>query len=621
MSKNPSTSVLSLVRAVWRLFDRSMRIKVIGLVALMLAIGVIEGVGIGLIIPLFQLIESPTAIDKATWLAQLHHWAGRPDHKTFVMILFGGFFALIVVKNVIVLLSVYVQTRFVWRSSATVAAELFHGYLLMPYEFFLKRDSTHLMRNITNSVAQIFQGAVTPAIGVVTETIVALSVAIVLFAVAPMPALTVSLMLALPTAALLFAVKRTLWAWGLVGHDLVHRNLRALNESFGAVKEIKVLGREVPIAKNYGKIPFALAAVNEKYTVVQGLPRLVLEVLVVGAMVIVGAMVLDGSDSPGTLLGVLGVFAAAAFRLMPSANRIANYINVMNLANAAVSEIVDDLAAIRAARADQPGDAPPVHLTRQLSLDHVSFAYESAPVPVLRDVTIDIPSGQSVAFVGPSGAGKTTLVNLLLGLLQPTEGRITVDGKVIDTNARAWRDCVGFVPQDTFLLDDTVRRNIALGVPDAEIDDDAVWSALASAQLTEFVESAPNKLDAMVGERGTRISGGQKQRISIARALYTNPDILIMDEATSSLDAETEALISAAIDALRGDKTLIIVAHRLSTVKNCDRIFWMKEGRISDSGSFVELTRRNADFRSLVEHHDLTDALGLMDRNGERSAV
>ena len=598
-----------------------MRTKVAGLVALMLAIGIIEGIGIGLIIPLFQLIESPTMIDKTAWLARAHQWVGSPDHKTFVLILFGGFFALIVVKNIVVLLTVYVQTRFVWRSSATVAAELFHGYLLMPYEFFLKRNSTHLMRNIANSVSQIFQGAVTPAIGVITETIVALSVAIVLFAVAPVPALTVSLMLVLPTAALLFAVKRTLRSCGLAGHDLVHRNLRALNESFGAIKEIKVLGREVPIAENYGKIPFALAAVNEKYTVVQGLPRLVLEVLVVGAMVVVASIVLKGSDSPGTLLGVLGVFAAAAFRLMPSANRIANYINVMNLANAAVWEIVDDLAAIRTARATRPTAAVPVRLTRQLSLDGVSFAYESSPLPVLRDVTIDIPAGHSVAFVGPSGAGKTTLVNLLLGLLKPTAGRIAVDGEVIDTNAPGWRNCVGFVPQDPFLLDDTVRRNIALGVPDAEIDDDAVWSALASAQLTEFVENSPSKLDTIVGERGMRISGGQKQRISIARALYTNPSILIMDEATSSLDAETEALISSAIDKLRGDKTLIIVAHRLSTVKNCDRIFWMKDGRISDSGSFLELTRRNADFRNLVEHHDLTDALGQVDRTGERSAV
>jgi ABC-type multidrug transport system fused ATPase/permease subunit len=292
------------------------------------------------------------------------------------------------------------------------------------------------------------------------------------------------------------------------------------------------------------------------------------------------------------ILPVLGLFGAAAFRLLPAVNRMINNFQLVNVSRPQVAEIFSDLTMSVPIRDTSIQRSS---FKRDVSIDDVSFSYAASSAEALIDVSISVARGEAVGLVGPSGSGKSTLVDILLGLLKPTSGRVLVDGDDIHDNLRGWQDQIGYVPQSIFLTDDTLRRNVAFGLPKEQIDDDAVKSAIRSAQLEEFVASLPEGLNTIVGERGVRLSGGQRQRIGIARALYNNPDVLVLDEATSSLDTETEHGVMQAVQALQGEKTVIIVAHRLSTVEYCDRLYRLENARIVDEGTFSEVTSRTKD--------------------------
>jgi ABC-type multidrug transport system fused ATPase/permease subunit len=302
-------------------------------------------------------------------------------------------------------------------------------------------------------------------------------------------------------------------------------------------------------------------------------------------------MVVLGSEL-SEILPVLGLFGASAFRLLPAVNRMINNFQLINVSRPQVADIFSDLKT-----SFKIVDRSVEHsnFKRVISISQVSFSYETASAQALNEVSIDIARGEAVGLVGPSGSGKSTLVDILLGLLEPTSGRVLVDGDDIHDNLRGWQDQIGYVPQSIFLTDDTLRRNVAFGLPKDQIDHDAVKSAIRSAQLEDFIASLPDGLDTIVGERGVRLSGGQRQRIGIARALYNNPDVLVLDEATSSLDTETEHGVMQAVQALQGEKTVIIVAHRLSTVEYCDRLYRLENARIVDEGTFSEVTSRTKD--------------------------
>jgi ATP-binding cassette subfamily C protein len=305
--------------------------------------------------------------------------------------------------------------------------------------------------------------------------------------------------------------------------------------------------------------------------------------------------------SGAAALPLLGLYAYAGFRVIPSANRIMMYVSELRYSRAWIHSLRDDLAALPApAPAAEPGE--PIRFTRAVALERVSYTYadENEADRVLVDVDLTIARGESVGIVGPSGAGKSTLVDLLLGLLTPTAGRITVDGRDIAGALRSWQRHIGYVAQEPFVLDDTIRRNVAFGVTDVEIDDRRVTAALTLAQLGDFVAGLPGGLDTLLGERGARLSGGQRQRVAIARALYHEPEVLVFDEATSALDTPTERELIAALEALRGVKTLVVIAHRLTTVRRCDRVAVLRDGRLAAVGSYDELLARDAGFRAMA---------------------
>jgi ATP-binding cassette subfamily C protein len=363
--------------------------------------------------------------------------------------------------------------------------------------------------------------------------------------------------------------------------------LQSLQQALSSVKEIKVLGRENYFVNEFRKHRVAHAGVQSQSETLAQTPKQVLEAIVAGGLVLCIVIVLLRGRVSGELVSVLALFAMAAFRIMPGINRIVNSYNTMRHASAYVAEASRDMADPRFRSPPEVGLNMPLAFRNDIELRDISFRYADAADPVLKNLSIRIGRGESVGIVGVSGAGKSTLIDVILGLLIPQQGQVLVDGYDIAANPGPWRRLVGYVPQAIALIDDTLRRNVAFGIDDERIDDTLVWHALKLARLEDFSRSLPRGLETTLGERGVRLSGGQRQRAGIARALYGEPEVLVFDEATSSLDNESEHEITNAIDALHGRKTLLIIAHRLSTVKGCDRLVLMHQGRVADSGSFA----------------------------------
>jgi len=336
-------------------------------------------------------------------------------------------------------------------------------------------------------------------------------------------------------------------------------------------------------------------------------PRQMIETITVTSLAGISLIVLASGQDLQSMLPVLGLFAVAAIRLMPSMNRIATGLAQLRFHYAAVEVLYEELQDLPGSepaptfRGPKRSAAPRLSFERTLVLDRLTYRYPSMPRPAVDDVSLEISKGQWVAFIGPTGAGKTTLVDLMLGLFAPASGRILVDGRDIGDDLVAWQRNVGYVPQDVYLLDDTVRRNVAFCLPEGEIDDERVWSALRAAEVETFVRSLPGGLDAMVGQRGDRLSGGERQRLGLARALYEDPQMLVIDEGTANLDNETEAAIARTLSGLRGRKTILVIAHRLSLIRNCDHVYLLRRGKVQYSGEYSDLLRTDVGFRQFVE--------------------
>jgi ABC-type multidrug transport system fused ATPase/permease subunit len=383
-----------------------------------------------------------------------------------------------------------------------------------------------------------------------------------------------------------YRLSRThLLRWGRARQHHEGLRIQHLQQGLGGAKDVKLLGREEDFFAQYRIHNEGTATVQQHLSTLQQLPRLWLELLgAVGLASLVLVMIAQGKPL-AALLPTLGLFGVAAFRLMPSVGRMMASLQVMRYNLPVVDTLHRELGIIDTS-APFRHDSQPLRFNGALVLDRVGFNYPNTDTAAISGVSLSIARGTSVGFVGGSGAGKSTLVDVILGLLTPATGRVAVDGIDIQTNLRGWQDQIGYVPQSIYLTDDTLRRNVAFGLPDDQVDASAVSRALKAAQLDEFVSDLPAGLETVVGERGVRLSGGQRQRIGIARALYHDPPVLVLDEATSSLDTANEQGVMAAVNALHGDKTLIIVAHRLSTVARCDRLFRLEHGRLVEEGSF-----------------------------------
>lgn len=574
---------LITARKIWGLLNRGERRSFGILVALMIAGMGFEMLGVGLIVPVITLFMQPDLLASYPALAPLLAALGNPGPNELVAGVMIALIAVYVVKALFYLLLVWQGMRFVYGLRASLSQRLFRVYLFQPYTFHLQRNSAQLMRNALSEVGTFTANVIHPVTSLLTNGLLTAGLFGLLLVIEPAGTLLVAGVLGGATWLFLRATRSRLARWGKARQHHDGLRIKHLQQGLGGAKDVKLLGREADFLAQYEEHNTQSAHVHQYQSTLQQLPRMWLEVLAVGGLAALVLIQIAQGRALNEILPTLGLFAAAGFRLMPSATRVIAGIQSLRFGLPVVDTLHEEFCiAVPDRSAPKDGELPFGHTC---TLEHVTYSYPGGFAPAIEDVSLAIRRGEAVGFIGPSGAGKSTLVDIVLGLLAPDRGQVCVDGIDIQAHLRAWQDQVGYVPQAIFLTDDTLRRNIAFGLPEPEVDDAAVARAVKAAQLEDFVQSLPAGWDTIVGERGIRLSGGQKQRIGIARALYHDPAVLVLDEATSSLDTGTERELMDAINALRGAKTILIVAHRASTVARCDRLYRLRAGRVVEEGS------------------------------------
>ncbi len=573
---------IKMMRGLWRLLMPAEKKSAILLFFLMLVGMGLETLSIGLVVPLMVMLAKPEAAagQQATqWLMAL---AGDISHDSLVMITMLGFLGVYVFKTAFLALMAWWQVSYTFSIRANLSQRLFAHYLSLPYPFHLRRNSAELLRNVTLQADSVGE-TLYFGIQLIAEIMVLLGVGVLLLLVEPVGAMSVVILFGLAGWGFLLLTRRRIAAWGSALQLHQSQRLRHLNQGLGSLKEIKLLGRENRFVALFAEHTKKALRAGQRQLTLQQFPRLWLELLAVAGLVGLVLTMQGRGRSLDSLLPTLGLFAAAAFRLMPSVTRIINAIQTLRFGYSAIANLNHELDEPRQAQTTTNASEPSGQMFNdRIEIANLTYRYPGATQAALESISLQINRGEFIGLVGASGAGKSTLVDVLLGLLPVAPDMLIVDGKPVADNLRHWQKQIGYVPQTIYLTDDSLRRNIALGVEDESIDDEAVWSALRAAQLESFVRSTPEGLDLIVGERGTRLSGGQRQRIGIARALYHSPALLVLDEATSALDNDTEAEVMSAITGLKGIKTIIIIAHRLTTIAHCDRVYRFEKGHLVD---------------------------------------
>lgn len=545
------------------------------LVAAMMVGAALEAVGIGAILPLISLMGQPDFLARHTEIADYAARVGITTHTELIVGISLLLILLYIMKNLYLAWQLRLQINFSITNQIQFSKELMASYLAKPYLFHLNHNTATLLRNVHSGGVVVFSNILVPAFQLLTEIITALIIWLMLVFVDPFTAIIVAGVMGGMIYALLRSFRRKIDEIAQIQNTYVGAYIQSVNQGLGAIKETKVMRKEQAFlqifAQNYEKSGLA----SQQFLFLNQLPRIIIETLIVCALLLLIVEKVALGNTPMEIVPLLGVLALAAFRLMPSANRIVTLSNGIKFQIPLFDELYRELLALKSRKyhrrdlklADNP---PPLPFTKAICVEHLGFYYPGTSEEVLTDVSFSIPKGSFVGILGPSGAGKTTFVDILLGLFVPTRGRITVDGVDIRHELRAWQANIAYVPQSIYLTDATIRENVALGESPDEIDEARVHRALAMAELDAFVNAQEQGLDTMVGERGVKLSGGQRQRIGIARALYQQPEVLILDEATSALDTETEKSITDTILKFKGQITIIAIAHRVSTLEACD---------------------------------------------------
>ena len=545
------------------------------IVAAMVVGAMLEAVGIGAILPLISLMGQPDFLARHGEVG--HYAATLGIHSHTALIIDGALLlvAVYIVKNLYMAWQTKLQIDFALKYQIYFTGQLMANYLSKPYLFHLNHNTATLLRNVSSGGMVTFSNILIPLFMLLTEVITAGTIWLMLVLMDAFTAIVVAGVMAALIYALIKSFRRKIAEAGRIQNEYAAGYLKWLNQGLGAIKETKVMRRERFFLEEFLESYTLFGNANRKFLFLNQLPRMIIETLVVCALLLLIAVKLSLGEAPAAIVPLLGVLALAAFRLMPSANRIVNLANGIKFQMPLFEELYREFLAIKSRAVHQrelklATDSGKLSFQRELSVENLGFAYPGREETVLKEVSFHVPKGAFVGIVGPSGAGKTTFVDILLGLLRPAKGRILVDGVDVWQDIRAWQANIAYVPQTIYLIDGTIRENIALGMRPEDIDDDKVCRVLKMAELHDFVAAQPEGINAMVGERGVRLSRGQRQRIGIARALYQEPEVLILDEATSSLDSATEESITHTILKLKGEITILSIAHRVSTLAECD---------------------------------------------------
>ncbi|TAL66423.1 MAG: ABC transporter ATP-binding protein [Legionella sp.] len=570
---------MSLFKKIWCILTSQQRKAAVTLLGLMLISMVVETFGIGLVIPAMILITQNDIADKYPFLEPWLVMLGNPTHESILIIGLLILVSVYLFKTSFLVFLAWMQGKFLFGIQVNLSHRLYEGYLRQHYVFHLKRNSAQLIRNVGTETELFAYKAILASMTFMTELLVIIGITALLLTLEPLGAILVAIILGVAGTAFHVATKKKLLAWGQARQLHEALRLQQLHQGLGGSKEVKLLGREEEFLTQFSLHNIKKSSVSRWENLLQTLPRLFLELLVVTSLVVLMFAMLAQGKSVAAFMPALALFAAAAFRLMPAANRLLGALQNLRYSLPVTNTLYSEINELQELAKHSVQNIPIV-FSRCLELKNISYSYPDATVDAIEHVNLIIPQGTSIGFIGESGAGKSTLIDLILGLLTPVEGQITVDGTNIQSNIRGWQDQIGYVPQSIYLSDDTICKNIAFGVAVNDIDETSISNAVKAAQLDEFIATLPNGLETFVGERGIRLSGGQRQRIGIARALYHNPSVLVLDEATSSLDIGTEREVMQAVYALKGERTLIIIAHRMSTVEHCDRLVHVEHGKI-----------------------------------------
>jgi ATP-binding cassette, subfamily B, bacterial PglK len=581
MSPLADRSSLSLIVQI---LERKDKLR-LGVALVLILIGtVLEMASLGLVIPVVQAVISGDKRLEYDWLPEQLQ---DVSYSTFVQLLMLSLVLMFVLKNAFLLLSNYYQQRAQLAISNRVVQRLFETYLRQPYEFHLTNSSSMLVRNVQEYSSAVASSGVAPILLLITDAVTGVGLLVILILVQPLSTAILIGVFAASSYWIISVSRIRTTRWG--AERMKHRGIlmEALLGGFGGVKEIKLFGRDREVVDTHRSSLYQAARSFYLFSVLQNVPRAIFEVVAVGgvALLVVVATLGDGNLQDATL--IIALFGVVAFRMLPSVNRIIQSVQQLSFGRAGIEGAVEGLSLPQ--QQISTSRARPTDKFESLEISNLTYSYPNTEALVTDLASLRISAGESVGIIGASGSGKSTLVDLLIGILAPKTGTITVNGRDISTDRRYWQDRIGYVPQHVYLMDTTIRRNVAFGLSETEISNADVKKALRLANLWEFVQGLPEGLDTVVGERGVRLSGGQRQRLGIARALYGNPEVIVLDEATSALDADTEREIVESFREIAHDHTLIVVAHRTSTLAYCNRLIRLEAGRIVQEGSFAEV--------------------------------
>lgn len=572
------------IKKMFSMFNAKQKFKLFGMSLIILGGAAMELVALYAFNNFIEAIMMPDSYMDNAFIAMFCNILGIEGYRNAVILCSAFIIAAYLIKTFYIIMQNNIIYKFIYFGHKELSCKVMNSYLEQDYFFHVKNNSADLIRNVYNDT-NMFYVAVLNVIQLISELCTITAIGVYLFVKDGMLTLGIGVIVGSFTFFFMRFYKNRLKHMGEEYRRLYAGIVKCMQQSFGGIKEIKIANREKFFGDEFDSINYDLAKNQKDNALLNSIPKPVMEAACIGSLMIIVIIKAAAGDISAAFATTLGVFAMGAMRLLPSVNKISSYISTLLYSRAFVESVFTErqrMLAI-AKRKSEENTISEITFDKNISVEELSFAYDEGEENVIDDVSFEIWKNTSVAFIGPSGAGKTTMVDIMLGVLKPQKGAVKVDGSNIADCMDAWHKKVGYIPQNIYLMDESLRKNIAFGVPEDEIDDEKVWKVLREAQLESVVKEMDEKLDTVIGEMGVRLSGGQRQRIGIARALYRDPEILVLDEATSALDTETEKAVMEAIDSLHGRMTLIIIAHRLSTIKNCDVVYEVKEGKVTRS--------------------------------------
>jgi ABC-type bacteriocin/lantibiotic exporter with double-glycine peptidase domain len=594
--------MFQVFKKLYRLLSQIERRRAGLVFILMLGTAFLEMLGVASIMPFVGVLASPDIVEKNQYMMLAYQQLGFASSHSFLIFLGSMVLAIFVSSLILKALTTYAVLRFSNMRSYAFSYRLLSGYIAKPYSFFLGRNTADLSKTLFSEVSEVINGGLIPALKVLSASIVSVMIMLLLLAVDPLLTLIVGCVLGGAFSAVYLLSRGYLKRIGTQRVKANKQRFLLANEALNGIKELRLMGREQGYLDRFNDASKRFASYQAASKAMGDIPNFAIQGIAFGGVLVLVLYLMARHGGLQGALPLIALYAFAGYRLLPAFQEIFKNTTQLRFYGAAVDSLYADLAAMPQPSKAEHIQRPHRRLNGNICLDQVSFQYAGAKKAALQNISLNIPKGSSAAFVGSTGAGKSTLVDLILGLLEPSSGTISIgDTTLCDENLQAWQRNIGYVPQTIYLADASIAENIAFGVPKTEIDMQAVERAAQSAHIHDFIQGQlPEGYQTHTGERGVRLSGGQRQRIGIARALYHNPEVVVFDEATSALDNATEAAVMQAVNELQGEKTVILIAHRLSTVERCDAIFMLEHGQLCATGTYQELMSGSAAFARLA---------------------